>query len=65
MRDFQVPFKRFLKVAKTYLSSMELRVVFRDNRTLQQLQGELQNCFDKIIAANPRGRQDSSSQHNP
>ena len=64
-RDFQVPFERFLEVAKTYLSSMELRAASRGNKTLQQLQDELQNCYDKIVAANPRGRQDSSSQYNP
>ena len=63
--DFQVLFERLLEVAKTYFSSMELRAAFRENRTLQQLQDELQNCYDKIVAANPRGRQDSSSQYNP
>ena len=64
-RDFQVPSERFFEVAKTYLSAMELRAVLRENKTLQQLQNELQNCYDRIVAANPRGRQDSSSQHNP
>ena len=63
--DFQVLFERLLEVAKTYFSSMELRAAYRENRTLQQLQDELQNCYDKIVAANPRGRQDSSSQYNP
>ncbi|KAL8724915.1 MAG: hypothetical protein Q9166_007678 [cf. Caloplaca sp. 2 TL-2023] len=55
-RDFQVPFERFLEVAKTYLSSMELRAAFRENKTLQQLQDELQNCYDRIVAANSHGR---------
>lgn len=63
--DFQVPFERLLEVVKTYLSSTELRAAFRENKTLQQLHDELQNSYDKIVAANPRGRQDSSSQHNP
>jgi len=63
--DFQVPFERLLEVVKTYLSSMELRAAFRENKTLQQFHDELQNSYDKIVAANLRGRQDSSSQHNP
>ena len=64
-RGFQVPFERLLEVTKTYFSSTELRAAFRENKTLQQLQDELQNCYDRIVAANPRERQDSSSQHNP
>ncbi len=64
-KDFQVLFERLLKVAKTFSSSTELRAAFTDNKTLQQLQDELQNCYDKIVAANVRGRQDPSSQHNP
>ena len=63
-RDFQVPFERLLEMAKTNFSSMELRAAFRENKAFQQLQDELQNCYDKIVAANPRGRQDSSSQAN-
>ena len=64
-KDFQVLFERLLEVAKTFSSSIELRAAFRDNKGLQQLQDGLQNCYDKIVAANPRGRQDPSSQHNP
>ena len=63
-RDFQAPFERLLKVTKTYFSSTELRAAFRENKTLQQLQDELENCYDRIVAANLRERQDSSSQHN-
>ena len=64
-RDFQVLFERLLEVAKTYFSSVDLRATFRENKILQQLQDELQNSYDKIVAVNPRGRQDSSSQHDP
>ena len=63
-RDFQVPFGRLLEVAKTYSSSIELGAAFRENKTLQQLQDELQSCYDRIVNANPRGRQDSSPQVN-
>ena len=63
--DFQVLFERLLEVAKTYSSSMDLRAGFRDNKTLQQLQDDMQICYDKIVAANPRVRQDPSRQHNP
>lgn len=59
-KDFQVLFERLLDVAMSFSSSMELRAGFRDNKTLQQLQVELQNCYDKIVAANLRGRQDPS-----
>ena len=64
-KDFQVPFERLLELAKTFSSPMELRAAFRDNKTLQQLQDELQNCYDKIVAANLRGRLDPSSQPRP
>ena len=64
-KDFQVLFERLLEVAKSFSSSMELRVGFRANKTLQHLQGELQDCYDKLVAANLRGRQDPSSQHKP
>ena len=64
-KDFQVLFERLLEVAKTYSSSMDLRAGFRDNKTLQQLQDDMQICYDKIVAANLRVRQDPSPQHNP
>ena len=64
-KGFRVPFERLLAVAKTFVSSMELRAAFKENKTLQRLQDEMQNCYDKIVAANPRGRQDSASQHSP
>ncbi|CAF9938535.1 hypothetical protein IMSHALPRED_000836 [Imshaugia aleurites] len=63
-RDFQVPFGRLLEVAKTYSSSIELGAAFGENKILQQLQDELQSCYDRIVNANPRGRQDSSPQVN-
>ena len=63
-KDFQVLFERLLEVGKTYSSSMDLRAGFRDNKTLQQLQGDMQICYDKIVAANLRVRQDPSPQHN-
>lgn len=58
-KDFQVRFERLLELAKISSSSMELNAAFRENKTLQRLQDELQNCYDKIVAANPRGRQGS------
>ena len=64
-RDFQLLFERLLEVAKSYFSSIDLRAAFMENQTLQQLHGELQNCYDKIVAANPRGWQDPSLQHDP
>ena len=64
-KDFQVLFERLLEVAKTYSSSMDLRAGFRDNKTLQQLQDDMQICYDKIVAANLRVRQDPSPQHYP
>lgn len=60
-KDFQVLFERLLEMAGTIYMPMALRAAFRDNKTLQQLQDELQDCYDKIVAANLRGRQDSSS----
>ena len=62
-RDFQVPFERFLALAKTYLSLIELTAAFKEDKSLLRLQCELQNCYDKIVAPNPRGQQNSSSQN--
>ena len=59
--DFKAPFERFCNVARSYASPVELRAGFSGNRTLQQLQAELQDRYDKIVAANPRGQQQSSS----
>ena len=64
-RDFQVLFERLLEVAKIYSSPMDLRAGFGDNKTLQQLQDEMQMSYDKIVAANLRVRQDPSPQYNP
>jgi len=50
-RDFQVLFERFLDVAEIYLSSIELRAASRENKTPQQPQDELQNSYDRIVAA--------------
>ena len=63
-KDFQVLYERLLEGAKTFPSSMELKAAFRDNKNLQQLQDELQNCYDKIVAANLRERQIPSPQRN-
>ena len=63
-KDFQVLFERLLEGAKAFSSSMELKAAFRDNKNLQQLQDELQDCYDKIVAANLRGQQSPSPQHN-
>ena len=51
--DFQVPFDRLLALAKTFVSSVELKAAFSENKALQRLHGELQNCFDKIMNADP------------
>lgn len=64
-KDFQIPFERLLEVAGTISSPIDLRAAFRDNKTLQRLQDQLQDCYDKIIATNPRGRQDASSRQHP
>lgn len=53
-KDFQVPFERLLEVVKTYSSSMELKAAFRENKNLQKLHAELQNCYDKIDLINSR-----------
>ena len=60
-REFEAPFERLRDVATGYASEGELRAAFEENRTLQLLQGELQDCYDRIVAANSRGQQDSSS----
>ena len=60
-KDFKAVFERFCDVARSYASPMELRAEFSGNQTLQQLQAELQDRYDKIVAANPRGQQRSSS----
>ena len=64
-KNFLIPFERLLEMAGTIISPIELKAAFRDNKTLQQLQNELQNCYDKIVAANLRGWQDSSLQQHP
>lgn len=56
-KDFKAVFDRFCEVASSYASPMDLKAAFSENRTLQQLQGDLQNKYDKIVAANPRGQQ--------
>ena len=57
-KEFEVLFQRVFKLANTYFSPTDLRGGFGGNKALQQLQGEIQNCFDKTIAAHPRGNQD-------
>ncbi|KAI4160853.1 MAG: hypothetical protein LQ342_005378 [Letrouitia transgressa] len=54
--DFQGRFERMLQIVKIYTSPTELREAFQENRILQQLQHELQNCYDSIVAANRRRR---------
>ena len=63
-KDFQVLFERLIKKAKTFAFPMQLRAAFSEDRALQQLQVDLQDCYDKIVAANPRGQQNSSPQNN-
>ena len=46
-RGFQVPFERLLEVTETYFSLTELKAAFRENKTLQQLQDELQNYYSE------------------
>lgn len=62
--DFQVLFERLIKKAKTYALRTQLRAAFSEDRAVQQLQVDLQDCYDKIVAANPRGQQNSSPQNN-
>ena len=61
-KEFQMHFERVLEIVKRYPSSADLSTAFSENKTLQQLQDKLQDCYDKIVAANTRGRPDSSSQ---
>ena len=57
-KEFEVLFERALKLANTSSLATVLRGGFGQNKALQQLQGQIQNCFDKIIAAYPRGSQE-------
>ncbi len=59
--EFQGLFERLLEVARGYYSSVELRAAFGENATLQRLQGELQDCYDRIVAAKARERQGETS----
>ena len=52
--EFEENFKRLLGVAKKYRSPVELRAAFREDATLQRLQGALQIEFDRVWAANRR-----------
>ena len=58
--QFRTHFHQLLEVARTYCSSIDLRAGFKEDTKLQRLLGELQNCYDAIIAARP-GRQGVSS----
>ena len=59
--EFQGLFERLLEVAKGYSSSVELRAAFGENATLQRLQDELKDCYDRIVEANARERRGESS----
>ena len=63
-KDFKAVFDRFCVVAKRSLTPMQLREAFKEgckDKSLHQLQAELQDRYDKIIAAHPRGQPRSSS----
>ena len=63
-KEFKAVFNRFCTVARSYASPMKLREAFSErskDRTLLQIQAELQDRYDKVVAANPRGQQRSSS----
>ena len=62
--NFKALFGHFSTLAKGYASPTELRAAFSEDKTLQRLQAELQDCYDKIVAANPRGQQNSNPQQN-
>ncbi|KAI4210915.1 MAG: hypothetical protein LQ351_006234 [Letrouitia transgressa] len=59
--DFQGRFERMLQIAKVYSSSTELEQAFQENKILQQLQHELQNIYDNIVAASRRRRNQRQS----
>ena len=62
--DFKALFNRLSEKAKRYLTPMQLREAFKEgsqDKILHQLQAELQDRYDKIVATNPRGQQRSSS----
>ena len=63
-KEFQVLFERLIKLTRTYASPMELKIAFEKDKTVQQLQAELQVCYDKILAANPLRQQNFSSPPN-
>ena len=57
--EFKAVFKRLCDMARSYASPADLRAGFCTNGTLQQLQAELQDRYDRIVAAHPRGQQRS------
>ena len=66
--DFKTLFKRLSEVAKTYASPTQLREAFKEgskDKILHQLQAELQDRYDKIVATNPRGQQRGLSDATP
>ena len=60
-RDFEVLFERAIKLAKTHVSLTDLRSGFEGNKVLQQLQNQIQDCYDKIVAERRREQQSLGS----
>lgn len=52
--EFQAHFERVLEVAAAYPTSIELRAAFKGIKSLQQHHNQLQDYYDKIVAANQR-----------
>ena len=50
--EFQGLFERLVEAAEGYGGEGELRRAFGESRSLQLLQGQLQDCYDKIVAEN-------------
>lgn len=63
-KEFQVLFERLIQKAMTYRFPSQLTAAFKEDKAVQQLHVALQGCYDKIVAANPRGRQNSTARNN-
>lgn len=55
---FKVLYDQFIASAKAYATPAKLREAFIEDTTLQRKQGELQDCYDEIVATNQRRRRD-------
>lgn len=52
--EFQNLFRQLIEVGDRYSTGVELERAFREDKVLQQCHNQLQDCYDKIIAAGLR-----------